>query len=724
MNHTNPDLLAKIIKKLKILTFYKIEKTKVLSETIAKYLQILPELKNYVNENIPENESKIFFELGKYLQYHKYKKGKFIKHSYDLDNFFYMVLSGKVAKIDIKYCRMYLSFKEYLKHLIKLKLLEENYIYRKCIKKNKKVFPFDENINVLTTKEINIEHYQELIKNIKDEINNSFWIKNKNNINIQDFLSLYNPEIINSKFDFNGKEAKYPAYLPVYIFDKILTPISFIGQLTKPKEIRFLSSYICLNNSDIFYIEKSEIDKNNNLYNLFQRRVSEDVVQKLFKNHFFFKEVDNSFLIKNYSKYFYVLKLEKGQKLIQQNTPYEGIYFIKEGIFQLKTIRSYNELNDLRFSVMHSLDNFPKIYSSYQKKINNIEKKNKNNEKNIYQGLDQDQIAKFNEKKEISFKAYLSNDVVGLNDIYDNITGLNNFTVECLSDEAEVYYLPKEIVTSMLANDEINSKVGEFIGEQCLLHISEINKYKASFEETIQFESNNYKENKHLFKIRNSFIFKKYKNKKYHSLHFRAKKNLSIGFANFKTNNTNSSTNKSNNSINYFNTFNKTQISNNSNMKIIAKKKNKKYPYLNLNNINYKNKEEKKESLLDAPNGIKNRNNYYKTFSHFYTPRTNKSTDIKVQVCGLYLTDKKKTEPQGINEENKNRINNIKEQFNDTLNEFHKRKLLFNKTYSKGILKNGSKRYDDQIHLKLNNNENKFKSSEKKIKFCSIDKKF
>ena len=96
MNHTNPDLLEKIIKKLKILTFYKVEKTKLLAETIAKYLKILPELKNYVNENIPENESKIFFELGKYLQYHKYKKGKCIKHSYDPDNLFYMVLSGKV----------------------------------------------------------------------------------------------------------------------------------------------------------------------------------------------------------------------------------------------------------------------------------------------------------------------------------------------------------------------------------------------------------------------------------------------------------------------------------------------------------------------------------------------------------------------------------------------------------------------------------------------------
>ena len=117
----------------------------------------LPEIKKYINENNKDNESKIFFEMGKYLKYSRYKKCKFVKHSYDSDNYFYMLFSGNIAKIDIIYTKSYLTFKEYLKHLIKLKLLGENYIYKKCIRKNKKVFPFNENMDILSTNTINID---------------------------------------------------------------------------------------------------------------------------------------------------------------------------------------------------------------------------------------------------------------------------------------------------------------------------------------------------------------------------------------------------------------------------------------------------------------------------------------------------------------------------------------------------------------------------------------
>ena len=67
----------------------------------------LPELRQYINENDKEKESKIFFEIGKYLKYSRHIKGKLIKHFYDADNFFYMIFSGNIAKIDIKYIWTY-----------------------------------------------------------------------------------------------------------------------------------------------------------------------------------------------------------------------------------------------------------------------------------------------------------------------------------------------------------------------------------------------------------------------------------------------------------------------------------------------------------------------------------------------------------------------------------------------------------------------------------------
>ena len=229
MENSNINLINQSLKKLKELTTWAEEKSSSLSETIATCLKKLPELRQYINENDKEKESKIFFEIGKYLKYSRYRKGKFIKHSYDADNFFYMIFSGSIAKIDIKYIRTYLTFKEYLSHLIKLKLLGEDYIYKKCLKKNKKIFPFDENIDVTTTKNINMEHYDELVKKIKEEINNSPWNQDTNEINkVSDFIELYNPILTKNNLSFIGKESKYPTFLPMYFSDKILKPIRSI----------------------------------------------------------------------------------------------------------------------------------------------------------------------------------------------------------------------------------------------------------------------------------------------------------------------------------------------------------------------------------------------------------------------------------------------------------------------------------------------------------------
>ena len=713
MKHTSQLSKEKIIKKLKKLVNCKIEKPKLLSELISRHLQMFPEIRNFINENIKDNESKIFFELAKNLQYSKYQKSQFIKHPYDSDDYFYMVFSGDVAKIDIKYNRLYISFKDYLNHLIKLKLLGEDHIYTKCIKINKNVFPFEEDINVLTTDEIKIDHYQELIGSIKEKINHSPWLNNINIINnIDDFLNLYNPETNKTKSAFIGRLTKYPAYMPFYTFDKILDPVSFIGQLTRPKGIKILSSYICLSISDIFYIEKKEIDKNNILYNLFQRRVSEDVIKKLFEGHFLFQDTDKSFLIKNYSKFFYVQRLVKGQKLIQQNTPFEGIYFINSGMFQLKTLRNYNELNDLQFSILHAIDNFPKSIKDYQVKFNDLQKQNNKNEskKNIFEGLSQFQISKFTELRNISFNSYISPDVIGLNDIYDYKTGLNNFSVECISNEAEVYFLPNEIATSMLTNESINSKVGEIVGKQCILHINRIRKYKEYFEQLVQFEANAYKENNKTYNNNIPYSLKLYNN------------------TNFSSNKM-SKTINNNNSINYFHTLSESKTNNsyNSSLKI---KKYQKYP--NSLQLKFDVKIKDNKIVLDNYNSkdIKNYNNY-QTYLKFYKPKNKWNNTIKKQLINsteIQLTDRDNTNIKKITtEENKNELTNDKSQIKIKTIEIDrndKRKIFFNKSYNKNLLRKLKFRKDSyQNFLKFNNflKDNNKKKTPIKILMKSID---
>ena len=717
MLNSDQYLIVRTLKKLKALTNFSSDKSTALSQTIASNLEILPELKHYINENNKENESKIFYEIGKYLKYSKYKKGKFIRHSYDSDNFFYMLFSGNIAKIDIKYTRTYISFKEYLSYLIKLKLLGENYIYKKCLKRNKKIFPFEESIDILSSKVINIENYDDLIQKIKEEIKNSLWCQDDNDSkDINNFIELYNPKISSNKFSYIGKESRYPVFLPVFIFDKILEPISFIGQLSQPKGIKFLSAYICLTSCSVFYINKSEINQHNNLYKLFQRRVSEDVIKRLFEGHFLFQDTDKNFLIKNYSKYFYVQSFIKGQKIIQQNRPYEGIFFINKGIFQLKTRRTYHELDELKFTIIRNLGNFSKNFSDYKNKIEDIGTKSSKNYENIFEGLNPFQIENFSKERDIFFITYKSPDVVGLNDIIDEKTGLNNFSVECISDEGEAYFLPIEIYTSMSADETIKDNISELVEKQCLLLLREINKNKKLIVEGIKSLSSTSSRKNNVLYLRKNLI------DKFQNINPISQRNHSLDYSSI-------SIIKNNNSKNNFST---TFIGNkNIKQRILMNQINKnKTPRLNashrlLTNILSKSKDNNSNLKL-ITKGIKN--------STLYDKINIKSNRVEIERNSM-IPNKKSINPFltyrekfKIKEENKNEISN-NEKFQtirtnkNYINLYNKSKIsnLFKqKIDSKKLIKNikiTDKKIKSSIKILKSSalNDKVNKSSEKKV---------
>ena len=708
MLNSDQYLIVRTLKKLKALTNFSSDKSTALSQTIASNLEILPELKHYINENNKENESKIFYEIGKYLKYSKYKKGKFIRHSYDSDNFFYMLFSGNIAKIDIKYTRTYISFKEYLSYLIKLKLLGENYIYKKCLKRNKKIFPFEESIDILSSKVINIENYDDLIQKIKEEIKNSLWCQDDNDSkDINNFIELYNPKISSNKFSYIGKESRYPVFLPVFIFDKILEPISFIGQLSQPKGIKFLSAYICLTSCSVFYINKSEINQHNNLYKLFQRRVSEDVIKRLFEGHFLFQDTDKNFLIKNYSKYFYVQSFIKGQKIIQQNRPYEGIFFINKGIFQLKTRRTFHELDELKFTIIRNLGNFSKNFSDYKNKIEDIGTKSSKNYENIFEGLNPFQIENFSKERDIFFITYKSPDVVGLNDIIDEKTGLNNFSVECISDEGEAYFLPIEIYTSMSADETIKDNISELVEKQCLLLLREINKNKKIIVEGIKSLSSTSSRKNNVLYLRKNLI------DKFQNINPISQRNHSLDYSSI-------SIIKNNNSKNNFST---TFIGNkNIKQRILMNQINKnKTPRLNashrlLTNILSKSKDNNSNLKL-ITKGIKN--------STLYDKINIKSNQVEIERNSM-IPNKKSINPFltyrekfKIKEENKNEISN-----NEKFQTIRTNKNYIN-LYNKSKISNLFKQKIDPKKLikNIKITDKKIKSSIKILKSSALNDK-
>ena len=460
-------------------------RTKVFSEKIAQVLESIPQFIEFLNEDNITLRNEFFVEFGRYIKYHKFQKGTTIQCVCEGDKLFHMIATGKILKLNIKYKNLYSSLKDYILYLTKLYILNEKYLYNDCIKKNQDIFPIKENIDILKyANKIKFFDFKEEIKKIKNRkaeilFDNYTEEKIKKKLSVEDILLLYNPDIeIGDKKNFLNNEMKFLVSLPYFYVEKILEPISFLGHLNKNRGIKKYCCYICLNNSDVFILDKENIkNRDNPIYNIINRKKSILVTEKLFKNNFLFKDTDINFLIKNYSKYFEIKKIKKNDYIIYQGSVYEGIFFVINGMLQLKSNRSYNELSDLNYGVLNNLDSKTKK----QENLKDFDDKKKNGilNKLIHNPLF---IKKSNEKKEINFGTFSNNEIIGLNDIYDKKKGISNFSVQCLTNEAELFFVPKEIFTSLITNQEILDKINSLTQEKNKLLSLKIKKYKNLFE--------------------------------------------------------------------------------------------------------------------------------------------------------------------------------------------------------------------------------------------------
>ena len=529
-------------------------KSKLLADKFCAILEEIPELISFINEK-DKNISKIILEdLSQCMEIKEYNSGNFIKKVLGKIDDFYMILSGKILEYEIKYIRTNMTFKEYILFLTRLYLLKEEHLYKDCIEKNKENFPVttfynykknnckieNEKNNLVNNKDNDINiislcndintinfNYKEELKKIKNNIKKSEWrkqkhkLKNENtnyDIMINSFFDLYNHNI-NVNVNFLPNETKYSVVIPLFIKKRILEPISFIGDLNKPQKLKNYIGYICLNQCFVVYLDKKSLNQNRLIYKLSNQTKCDIIMEKLFKSHYIFKNMNIEFLIKNFAKYLEMITLKKNDILFRQNEPNKGIYFITKGSFELKTKRTYNELNDLNFIILHSLDSYPqyvnnikndhinnnKSYSfdkSEQKKVKNylFGYHNYNSNKNtIMKSPLFSEKAK--EKKDIIFYIYKVNDILGLGEVYDSKTKINLFTATCISEEAELFFCPNEILNGIIADYNILNKFGSIIEEKTNTFVRCISKYKYIFEKKIEYLIN---ERKNKNKFRNS----------------------------------------------------------------------------------------------------------------------------------------------------------------------------------------------------------------------------
>ena len=476
----------KILKKIKEIITQKDERPKVVSEQITFLLKQIPELVKYINENDPVLKDDIFYDLGRYINYHRFIKGEIIQRICEGDKLFFMIVTGKIVKIGIKYKKVTTTLKEYILYLTKLQLLEEYFLLSDCIDKNQDIFPFKSERNMIKIfSRLQGFNFKREFKKIKLEIRNSEWRNNPNDI--EDYINLINPSFINGKKSFLSKDMKFPVILPHYVKDEILGANTFVGNLLKCKGIKEFSSYICINNADILYIDKSTVAPGCKLMNIIDNRLNYSVIDDIIKKNIIFKNTNIDHLIKHYSKYFRLIKISKGQMLISQGRPHEGIYFINKGVFQLKTEKSFYELQELIFSLRDSLDSFSN-YISYIKKReeDDLNSGGKNIQKKLFIYKHPLFLIKCNQKKEIYFSSFHAPQIIGLNELYGSKTGIYHFSISCISDEAEVYFLPNELVNNLLSNNSIYNNIANLIEERVKFLLFTIKKYKNKFEEEFE----------------------------------------------------------------------------------------------------------------------------------------------------------------------------------------------------------------------------------------------
>ena len=95
-------------------------------------------------------------------------------------------------------------------------------------------------------------------------------------------------------------------------------------------------------------------------------------------------------------------------------------------------------------------------------------------------------MIKCSEKKEIAISSFHAPQIIGLNELYESKTGIYHFSIYCISEESEIYFLPNEFVNSLLSNNYIYNSIAGLIEERVKFLLFTIKKYKNRFEEEFE----------------------------------------------------------------------------------------------------------------------------------------------------------------------------------------------------------------------------------------------
>ena len=496
--------IIQLTSKMSIPEFYlyilKYEHSNRTKEDIIKtlpFFQTLDTFNEYINIK-EKNSPKILLNLA-WLSFYQYKKKwSIIKRPNEDNNFFYLILNGNVAKLNLIFKREKISIEEYILYLFKMKYLKENHIINKCTKLNSETFNIDIN-NFKHYDDNNIVHdYKELKSKAKKELKaEGFVFTLDNNViipSIEKYISLSNF----NKYERKNTQIRYNFYIGHYIQTNCLSNGNYIGDLSKNQNGEG-QCYICTKNCDICYINKGETIKNE-LYDYVQLKILNTFKQSKYK-FYILKDTPDKICLDYLVPFMIYKTYKKGDKIIMQYSEYQGIFFIISGKIKISVSQTYNELSNTLVSLQYSIFNFKEYVSQIIKTIDILNEFNlsyiiNNHNKNIVDlkenETDHDIFSSneylncFKGTYNIEFYNLKDGDVLGLNELYDFKTELFNFNAECISDEAKLFFISKHNFNNIMKKENnIMNNVIQLIDYKAKALIGKINLYRNFYKSQI-----------------------------------------------------------------------------------------------------------------------------------------------------------------------------------------------------------------------------------------------
>jgi hypothetical protein len=188
------------------------------------------------------------------------------------------------------------------------------------------------------------------------------------------------------------------------------------------------------------YINKIEYS-NEEIFKIIAKRMSR-VFSSIQRSYYIIQNIPPLIFLHHYSSLFTYKQVKKGDKLFFQNSLYNGVYFLAFGEYEVSSIRSYDELDNLMILLQTSLDNFNEFISPLQNEKLPMETITDLMNNKVYKSGEF--LSESKDKRKIIIAKFNNKEVIGLNEYYNNKNNLYHFTVECTSDVGFYYYINKE----------------------------------------------------------------------------------------------------------------------------------------------------------------------------------------------------------------------------------------------------------------------------------------